>query len=40
MQAPTLTTKDLILRRNCRKNGKLYDVRLMSMLREEYEALK
>ena len=29
-----------VLRRNCRKNGKLYDVHLMSMLREEYEALK
>ena len=28
-----------VLRRNCRKNGKLYDVHLMSMLREEYEAL-
>ena len=27
-----------ILRRNCRKNGILYDVHLMSMLREEYEA--
>ena len=25
-----------VLRRNCRKNGKLYDVHLMSMLREEY----
>ena len=23
----------------CRKNGKLYDVHLMSMLREEYEAV-
>ena len=22
---------------NCRKNGKLYDVHLMSMLREEYQ---
>ena len=29
-----------VLRRNCRKNGKLYDVHLMSMLKEEYEALK
>ena len=29
-----------VLRRNCRKNGKLYDVHLMSMLREEYEAVK
>ena len=29
-----------ILRHNCRKNGILYDVHLMSMLREEYEALK
>lgn len=28
-----------ILRKNCRKNGKLYDVHLMSMLREEYENL-
>ena len=28
-----------VLRRNCRKNGKLYDVHLMSMLKEEYEAL-
>lgn len=27
-----------VLRKNCRKNGKLYDVHLMSMLREEYEA--
>ena len=26
-----------VLRRNCRKNGKLYDVHLMSMLKEEYE---
>ena len=26
-----------VLRRNCRKNGVLYDVHLMSMLREEYE---
>ena len=25
-----------VLRRNCRKNGVLYDVHLMSMLREEY----
>ena len=25
-----------VLRRNCRKNGKLYDVHLMSMLKEEY----
>ncbi len=25
-----------VLRRNCRKNGILYDVHLMSMLREEY----
>ena len=25
-----------ILRNNCRKNGKLYDVHLMSLLREEY----
>ena len=29
-----------ILRRNCRKNGVLYDVHLMSMLREEYEELE
>ena len=29
-----------VLRHNCRKNGILYDVHLMSMLREEYEALK
>ena len=29
-----------ILRRNCRKNGTLYDVHLMSMLKDEYEALK
>lgn len=28
-----------ILRKNCRKNGTLYDVHLMSMLREEYEEL-
>lgn len=28
-----------VLRQNCRKNGILYDVHLMSMLREEYEAL-
>ena len=27
-----------ILRKSCRKNGKLYDVHLMSMLRDEYEA--
>ena len=27
-----------VLRRNCRKNGKLYDVHLMSMLKEEYQA--
>ena len=26
-----------ILRKNCRKNGILYDVHLMSMLRDEYE---
>ena len=26
-----------VLRKNCRKNGVLYDVHLMSMLREEYE---
>ena len=26
-----------ILRKNCCKNGKLYDVHLMSMLRDEYE---
>lgn len=26
-----------VLRKNCRKNGILYDVHLMSMLREEYE---
>lgn len=25
-----------VLRKNCRKNGVLYDVHLMSMLREEY----
>ena len=31
---------DGVLRRNCRKNGKLYDVHLMSMLKEEYEALQ
>ena len=29
-----------ILRRNCCKNGKLYDVHLMSMLKEEYENRK
>lgn len=28
-----------VLRQNCRKNGVLYDVHLMSMLRDEYEAL-
>ena len=28
-----------VLRKNCRKNGVLYDVHLMSMLREEYEDL-
>ena len=28
-----------VLRHNCRKNGVLYDVHLMSMLRSEYEAL-
>ncbi|MBR5229294.1 MAG: GNAT family N-acetyltransferase [Firmicutes bacterium] len=28
-----------VLRRNCRKNGVLYDVHLMSMLRDEYEAM-
>ena len=28
-----------VLRKNCRKNGILHDVHLMSMLREEYEAL-
>ena len=28
-----------VLRKNCRKNGILYDVHLMSILREEYEAL-
>ena len=28
-----------VLRKNCRKNGILYDLHLMSMLREEYEAL-
>ena len=27
-----------VLRKNCRKNGILYDVHLMSMLRDEYEA--
>lgn len=27
-----------VLRKNCRKNGVLYDVHLMSMLREEYYA--
>ena len=27
-----------MLRKNCRKNGVLYDVHLMSMLAEEYEA--
>ena len=26
-----------VLRKNCRKNGALHDVHLMSMLREEYE---
>ena len=26
-----------VLRKNCRKNGELHDVHLMSMLREEYE---
>lgn len=26
-----------VLRKNCRKNGVLYDVHLMSMLRDEYE---
>ena len=31
-------TYEGVLRRNCRKNGKLYDVHLMSMLREEYFA--
>lgn len=25
-----------VLRKNCRKNGKLYDVHLMSILREEF----
>ena len=29
-----------VLRQNCRKNGILYDVHLMSMLKEEYEELK
>ena len=29
-----------VLRRNCRKNGKLYDVHLMSMLKEEYQAVQ
>ena len=29
-----------VLRRNCRKNSVLYDVHLMSMLREEYEELE
>ena len=29
-----------LLRKNCRKNGQLYDVHLMSMLRAEYEAAK
>lgn len=29
-----------VLRKNCRKNGILYDVHLMSMLREEYDELK
>lgn len=28
-----------VLRNNCRKNGVLYDVHLMSMLKDEYEAL-
>ena len=28
---------DKSIRKNCRKNGVLYDVHLMSMLREEYE---
>ena len=31
-------TYEGVLRRNCRKNGKLYDVHLMSMLKEEYFA--
>ncbi len=29
-----------VLRKNCRKNGVLYDVHLMSILREEYEAMR
>lgn len=28
-----------VLRKNCRKNGELYDVHLMSMLSEEYEEI-
>jgi len=28
-----------VLRKNCRKNGVLYDVHLMSMLKDEYKAL-
>ena len=28
-----------VLRSNCRKNGKLYDVHLMSMLKSEYEEI-
>ena len=31
-------TYEGLLRNNCRKNGKLYDVNLMSMLRDEYFA--
>ena len=31
-------TYEGLLRNNCRKNGKLYDVNLMSILREEYFA--
>lgn len=29
-----------VLRKNCRKNGILYDVHLMSMLKEEYDSIK
>ena len=32
-------TYEGVLRRNCRKPGVLYDVHLMSMLRDEYEAM-
>ncbi len=32
-------TYEGVLRKNCRKNGVLYDVHLMSMLRDEYKTL-